>query len=312
MSATAEIGPAPELAWVEIDRLTVDRAYQRAITGAASRRIVKNIAEGFDWALFQVVTVARDGDGFKVIDGQHRVEAAKLRGVARVPALVVEGADTAQAARLFVACNRNRVPVEPLTLHRALRAAGDGWALQIDAVARAAGVRIAPYPIPANKIEPGMTLAIGTIGQMLRLHGAEAATAGLRIVGQVWAEPVGNIRADRIRGVTAAVAAHGAAAVERALDGDGRQAVEQAVRRRVDEEAAWEVIEWVIRRRIEAAAKTAEQAEWHAAAPAESSGMAALPAASGRCAATGCGNARQPGRDLCAAHIRERLLERRA
>lgn len=83
------IGEPFELEYVPIENLVFNDAYQRQIDNRG-RRNIKKIVEGFQWGRFSPLIVARHGDDFAVIDGQHRSHAAALVGISHVPALVTE------------------------------------------------------------------------------------------------------------------------------------------------------------------------------------------------------------------------------
>src|SRR5580693_7468122 len=93
-------GPAPYMDWIEVNRLVVDKTYQRDISRAGSANI-NRIAEFFEWAKFSPVIVAPvEGGRFTVIDGQHRATAAMLRGIEKVPCEIVH-IDRARQAETF-------------------------------------------------------------------------------------------------------------------------------------------------------------------------------------------------------------------
>src|SRR3546814_134476 len=87
--------PAPQFA--QIDQLLVDDSYQRSIEGGASQRLIVKIAENWDWRLCLPLIVSRRQGALYVIDGQHRYEAAKLRGDIRDLPIVLFAFDDPQA-----------------------------------------------------------------------------------------------------------------------------------------------------------------------------------------------------------------------
>jgi hypothetical protein len=104
---TIDPGPRPELAWLPIERLFVDERYQRDL----KQRHVNRIAENFRWSRFQAVLVTKCDKGWSIIDGQHRVEAAKVCGLDLIPAVVIDQADIAEQAASFVWANAARATV---------------------------------------------------------------------------------------------------------------------------------------------------------------------------------------------------------
>lgn len=209
-------GPMPKMDWLPVDKLTADARFQRSIESRRSQSNIKNIVERFTWSLFQVATVANVDGTFSIIDGQHRVEAARQIGLETVPCIVIEVENVAEAARLFVDANRNRVTLTPQAIHKALVAAGDEQACAVDRAASAAGIEILPYPIQGVHMRPGQTLAVGTIRNLVREVGEATATEVLAIVSGCWSDP-GGIRAERIKAVAFAVVRHDLAPVQKAL-----------------------------------------------------------------------------------------------
>lgn len=195
----SNFGKKPELAWLPLARVSTDRKYQRDTSSRRSQNLIQKIAANFRWSRFGVVLAVKSGQGWHIIDGQHRAEACRAVGITHVPAVVLPHATVAEAAADFVAINRDRVAVTPLHLHHAQLAAGDPIALAIARVCESAGVEICRYPIPSNKMRPGQTLAVATIARLIALHGDERA---LRILSDVRRESggaAGAINAAAIR-----------------------------------------------------------------------------------------------------------------
>ena len=73
------------------------------------------IMREWNWLHYQpiVVAPAAGGEGFTVIDGQHRLEAARKHPkIARLPCYIVDAADLGAQARAFVALNARRIGVK--------------------------------------------------------------------------------------------------------------------------------------------------------------------------------------------------------
>ena len=74
-------GQLPALQWCLIEQLQIDEGYQRGIEEGGSQSLIRRIAQGWDWRLCQVLVVARrEEGGLFVVDGQHRLAAARMRG----------------------------------------------------------------------------------------------------------------------------------------------------------------------------------------------------------------------------------------
>lgn len=204
MTARAPWGPAPTLGFRKVAELHVDERYQRTLDSRRSQQNIARIVAGFRWSAFGAVLItARPGNatGYWLLDGQHRVEAARQLGINAVPCVEVEAADTADQARLFVAANRDRVAVNPFALHHAMVAAGDADAKAIADACRRAGITVARYPIPATSIKPLQTLAPGAVLAALRDQGEAATVRALKLLAEVYAEVPGALRASAIKGL---------------------------------------------------------------------------------------------------------------
>src|SRR3546814_15434960 len=115
--------PAPQFA--QIDQLLVDDSYQRSIEGGASQRLIVKIAENWDWRLCLPLIVSRRQGALYVIDGQHRYEAAKLRGAIRdLPIVLFDFDDPKAEAELLGQANRRRPSMGALYDSHAPVAAG--------------------------------------------------------------------------------------------------------------------------------------------------------------------------------------------
>jgi hypothetical protein len=181
----AQLGTPPVLQFVAPEQLHVDPTYQRTLDTDASKTLIRRIAQYWDWGLCLPLVIARRGDGqLYVIDGQHRLAAATLRGdIAHMPAVVLAYPTIADEAANFVHINQQRRPLSKLDLFKAAVASGDSEATQIvDAVAQA-GLSIAPH---GNFIawKPGMISNVGGVEASWRQHGAEVTRIALRALGQ--------------------------------------------------------------------------------------------------------------------------------
>jgi len=174
-------GAPPKLAFLALDRLRINDAYQREITRKGLSTIA-SICAGFNWSRFAPLVVARapGGEGFyAIIDGQHRATAAVILGLKTVPCAIVEASESEQAG-IFAAVNGNVTPVTILQLFKAARAAGAEWALQIDDVCTRAGLTALVYPKAKSEIRPFETMAIGTLRKCIIRFGVDEVAAALK------------------------------------------------------------------------------------------------------------------------------------
>lgn len=176
----AVAGREPQVVWLGIRDLRIDRQYQRALT-QTSRVLIRRMAEGWDWALCGPVTVAELPDGlYELIDGQHRATAAATAGLHRLPAVIVEARETADRARVFQRLNTARVAIGAGQVFRASLAAGEPEASTIAACAARAGSRLVLHNRMARDCEPGDTLAVAALRSVLHAHGEAVLERVLR------------------------------------------------------------------------------------------------------------------------------------
>jgi len=172
----------PDLRWVLVSDLVVDDRYQRPI-GPKNWGVIRKIAAKFDWSKFTPITVAPsggDGNKFAVIDGQHRVHAAAMIGVQRVPALVADIPPPEQAS-CFAAINSARTNVSAFHLFKAGLAAGEPSARVAGDAVSAGGCRLMTYNKSARKREAREIYAIGLVrGYTSQENGAWIVTRALR------------------------------------------------------------------------------------------------------------------------------------
>lgn len=187
------LGMKPGLAWIPIINLRIDPDYQREIARDGARNIGK-IAKNFDWDLFgSVVVSSLGGSEFAIVDGQHRTIAAALRGIEEVPCLIIY-ADPAKQARAFSAINGSVTAI----FHAEVMA-GDEKAIELRDACAAADVTVCKYPVPANMMEMGQTLAIGTLRAALKTYGATHLTTALRCITRTGFANIGQVKAPIIR-----------------------------------------------------------------------------------------------------------------
>jgi hypothetical protein len=172
--------PPPLLQWVPVQDLRIDDEYQRPL-GPASWAAIQRIADQFDWGKFGCVKVAPlEGGLFALVDGQHRVHAAALRGCRTVPA-EISRLTLRQQAEAFVTINARTMRVTPHQLFRAALAAGEDWALATDRAVSEAGCELARLNnVPAKLKRPGQVFALDTVRRLVVAGHARAVTAGLR------------------------------------------------------------------------------------------------------------------------------------
>ncbi|MCC0035455.1 MAG: ParB N-terminal domain-containing protein [Hoeflea sp.] len=169
-------GERPHLGWVEIDKLRIDDRYQRPLARHNWEAIAR-IARSFDWSLFTVVDIAPAGGGlFAIIDGQHRVHAAALAGIDKVPVRIV-AEPLAGQARAFMGINGNVTAITPFHVLRASLAAGEPWAVAADRAITRAGCRLMTRNGTAKEKKPGEVYATQWVRGLVDREGEVSRSA---------------------------------------------------------------------------------------------------------------------------------------
>lgn len=193
-------GAVGELITIPISKLFVDSTYQRAVS-VGSVKNIKRICRQFDWAKFLPVIVARDGERFAIVDGQHRATAAATIGIDAVPCYVLS-CTPAEAAAAFAAINGNVTRMEPIDLWFAELAAGDPKAVALQRVLDAASVKV------TRKKEGylvGETRSINVLARALDFYGATTLTTILQCIVETGDGNPGMIFGAMVNGIGRAI-----------------------------------------------------------------------------------------------------------
>lgn len=121
--------------------------------------------------LVQPIVVRRSGDGYELIAGERRWRAAKLAGVARIPALVRE-ADDREALLLAIVENVVRADLNPIEVARGYASLIDEMGLGASDVARRVGRSRAAVANTLRLLDlPDDVLDLVTRGDLTEGHG---------------------------------------------------------------------------------------------------------------------------------------------
>lgn len=117
--------------------LKIHPSYQRH---AAGKKVV-DIASSWSWIACGAIVVADRGGEFWVIDGQHRVLAAKNRAdIDLLPCVVFATESVAQEAQGFLDLNTQRKAMSSIDRFRALLVAGNDIAIFVDSEFKRLGI----------------------------------------------------------------------------------------------------------------------------------------------------------------------------
>lgn len=180
-------GSLPVLQYLAPAQLQVDATYQRSIENSQSRSLIAKIAREWNWDLCQVLVVSRRGDqGLFVVDGQHRLSAAKLRpDIAQLPCVVATYASAQEEAAIFAKLNRQRTPLKAIDIFKAAVAGKDPDACKLMSLINQSGLTLAKG---TNNVDqpPGAISNIGGIREAQRTYGDKATLKALRILRQAF------------------------------------------------------------------------------------------------------------------------------
>lgn len=168
----APVAPPPKLAWLALDQLVVDEAYQRGLSHR-SLAMIRKIVATWSWSAFKPLSVARNADGlYEVIDGQHTAIAAATHGaIETLPCVVLTLEHASERASAFVEINTNRIALTAFAVHRAKVAAGDEIAVGIDQVLAETGFELAEAYSSKDMHPDNVLTGIGTLHKIVRNSG---------------------------------------------------------------------------------------------------------------------------------------------
>lgn len=126
------------VSWLPVSVIEVDPEYQRGL----NKERVGVIARNFRWAAFGVLTVSYRDGSYWVVDGQHRLVAAKRVGARTVPCIILPSTTAADEAGLFSDMNKVRGPLRATDVFRAKVTAKDADALAIVDACKSRGIAV--------------------------------------------------------------------------------------------------------------------------------------------------------------------------
>lgn len=185
------LGTMPVLQYALPAQLQIDPGYQRSIEGQESQVLIRKIAAHWNWDLCLPLVVSRRTDGsLFVIDGQHRLAAARLRGdIAQLPCVIGSYGSAADEAATFVKVNQERRKLGALDLFRAALASGDNESIDIYRAMEAARLSLAPH-INHSTWKPGQICQVGSVRAAWHKWGEDATSAALGVMAEAFAGKV--------------------------------------------------------------------------------------------------------------------------
>jgi hypothetical protein len=163
---------------VPLNRLHIDREYQRHL----NLKQVAEMAARWDIALCDTIKVSKRADGtLWVIDGQHRVEAAKKAGEREIFAQVLTGLTPQQEADIFYGSTVYRRGLRPLDKWRASLRAEHPNTVEINEIVNSLGGAV-------NRKE-SQSAGINAVGMLWKIYeygGAHILQSSLSLLRDAW------------------------------------------------------------------------------------------------------------------------------
>lgn len=185
---------------VQIDALNIDHSYQRDLKQA----LVEKIGEAWDDPAAGPIVVSRRADGsLWIVNGQHRVAAARITGLKTIIAQVVDGLTPADEAALRLKCN-TRAGDTSLETFKAELAAGEPEARDIKRICREFDTRINAHPDQHNGIN-----CVAAVRKVYRLDGGLLLARTFEVIRNAWGSVSGeNATTSQILGIAWMIQKH--------------------------------------------------------------------------------------------------------
>lgn len=165
---------ATDIKYIHIDQLR-SANYQRVPV----KRNVTKISDRFDPQKLGVIDVSLRNGNYYVVDGQHRVIAARMAGMEGLMATVHVGLTYEEEAQLFIALNEIIAPLTQLEIYKSEVEAGDKKALEIRDILAQVGISI-------GKTGSSSTSAIGKIKSIYNKKGPIHLKTILELTMATW------------------------------------------------------------------------------------------------------------------------------
>jgi hypothetical protein len=197
---SSDPGPKPDLKWIPTKELYIDHQYQRGTQSKASQRNLKYLVDEFSWAhCGTLIVVQVEKQRYAVIDGQHRLAAAKKRCIPEMPCVIVRDSDFKKQAQSFSIINSKRVKLHPMAQFHAAAADGDPDAVALKSLLKDCNIQIPKVPVAKGDTWPRETQAIGTLLAMLGKYSVNQISWALKIIPEAYGEERGQMRSSLIK-----------------------------------------------------------------------------------------------------------------
>lgn len=168
--------------------------YQRGLKKSRSKRM----AEQYDPDIFGIVLVSYREGKYWIVDGQHRVECCRMRGIKTVLCQVLEGLTYEEEASKFYEVNNSRVRLTANHKFNARVERKDADALSI---VRALNRYKFTYAKEMSDQGDNCVRAVGTLEKIYKESGYSGLCEVLEILRKAWNGDSKSLMAEIIRGL---------------------------------------------------------------------------------------------------------------
>jgi len=189
--------------WVQVDKIDVDITYQRYLSPVK----VKLIADKFDKnAVGVLITSKRDSGKIVVLDGQHRLEAMRKKGIISAECKVIRGLTIEQEAEIYIFCNVARKNPDALETFRARLIRREPLAVAIDNLVERCGLHI-QFRRQGTSRKGRSVGAIWAVQALEKVYVSDRGGKGemlekvLVLINKSWPEQINTLEAKVILGV---------------------------------------------------------------------------------------------------------------
>lgn len=133
-----------KLIWIPKAMIFVDHSYQRDKISADTIRSIKS---NWNWLSFGAMVIADREGVYYVVDGQHRLLAARsIQDISVLPCVVYKSSSIIDEAKSFLGANSLRNPVKAVDKYKAMIVAENELALTADRMLSNLGITITARP----------------------------------------------------------------------------------------------------------------------------------------------------------------------
>lgn len=182
---------------MKYERIKIEDLTRAKYNRSIDTRRAKKIAAFYNEHLFDPIVVGRHGSDYSIIDGQHRVFAAKLLGLDSIMCKIIDDIDYAKEAELFTEYNgkQTRKPLDAFELYKGRFESGEDAAVRMSKIAEMFGFVI------TNQVGDNKIACVSIMNSIITRYGPDAMATTLAVVKSAWAGDKDSLRGFILEGV---------------------------------------------------------------------------------------------------------------